>query len=306
MRLVADIGGTNARLALAAEGQIVPGTVHSYANADWPDLYAVIAAYLSGQPAARPSQMVVAVAGPVQGGRAMLTNRNWSIVAQKLSGDFDCANTVLLNDLTALGYALPGLRADQVTQVSAGLAKQKGLAQSLVVGIGTGFNVSPVLETSQTVLCPAVEAGHVAMPRSITDALAAAGCPGAAFPTVEALFSGRGFTSFCRQITGDSTLEGATAMASYGAPQAEQLTAAVAQYSALLGWLLRELSLAYMPSSGIYLAGSVARAIAGTVPGPFVEILGRPCAIRTSGAPAVYTIKDDGAALAGCAGYPMP
>ena len=141
-----------------------------------------------------------------------MTNRGWSIIAEDLARHFARPHVHLLNDLTALGYAVPHLRAEQLGEISAGAARGAGQGQSLVVGIGTGFNVSPVLEAAGHVLCPAAEAGHLTMPGSVINGLSAIGINPTQFPTIETLFSGRGLTAFCQEITGDTGLQGASAI----------------------------------------------------------------------------------------------
>ena len=303
MRLVADVGGTNTRLALSETGIVFRETLQSYRNADWDNLGHVIASYLSAPAIAAPSELVVAVAGPVHGRSAVLTNRNWEIDADHLMTRFGCDRAALLNDLTALGYSVPGLRPDQLRKICDGTSNQLGISQSLVVGIGTGFNVSPVLQGPDTLICPVAEAGHVSMPNRIASELSLHGIEPGRFATVEELFSGRGFAEFCRHLTGQPTLEGTIAMASYGASGADEITRAIDAYSALLGWLLRDLSLAYMAFSGIYLAGSVGRSVVAAAPGPCTQVLTRPCRIRNDANAMLWTIEDDGAALSGCAGF---
>jgi len=61
-----------------------------------------------------------------------------------------------------------------------------------------------------------------------------------------------------------------------------------------------------MPTSGIYLAGSVARSIVKVSPTPCIEVYQQPCTIRANAIPAVWAITDDAAALFGCAGYSFP
>ena len=64
-RLVADIGATNARFALAgADGQLYADRV--LAVADYPDIVAAINAYLQGVEL-RPTQAALAVAMPIIG-----------------------------------------------------------------------------------------------------------------------------------------------------------------------------------------------------------------------------------------------
>lgn len=301
MRMVADIGGTNTRLALSEHGVIVPGTFRSSLNDDWPQFYDLLAAYLADHSPTRLTDIVVAVAGPVDGDRARLTNRDWTICAADLVRSTGCDSAVLLNDLTALGNAVPTLSAPQLRQFHSGPEKRTGVAQSLVVGLGTGFNASPVVYANGVVQCLNVEAGHVPMPLSIAAMLEEEFGRPSQFSTVEALFSGRGFTAFCRQICSSNALEGIDVISSYGCRDGELATSAVDRYSALLGQLLRELALAYMPNSGIYLAGSVARAIMDVAPLRCINAYTKPCNIRTGDAPDLFTITDDGAALFGCA-----
>lgn len=303
MRLVADVGGTNTRLAMSQAGALCHETFKSYANTNWDSLYAVIEAYLSQGGITPPSEMVVAFAGPVRGNQALLTNRNWTVDAGKLTRDFACEDVHILNDLTALGYAVPSLASSQLRSISAGMGKQAGHAQSLVVGIGTGFNVSPVLESASAVSCLSVEAGHVSMPLCVVEKLRNCGFSTTQFSTTETLFSGRGFEAFCRELTGQATLKAPAAITAYGTKGAEKITAAIDQYSTVLGLILRDLSLAYMPTSGIYLAGSVARSVVQVSPKYCIDIFRQPCTIRAKAIPAVWTITDDAAALLGCAGY---
>ncbi|MEH6831777.1 MAG: glucokinase [Sulfitobacter sp.] len=302
MRLVADIGGTNARVALSHGGLILAETVHHYANDEWDSLYAVLKDFLKTSEV-QPDEMVIAVAGPVSSGRARLTNRDWDIEISKLKSLFGCQKVRLLNDLTALGHAAPILTAAQLRVVSVGAKKQVGFSQSLIVGIGTGFNVSPVLEKSGNAYCPAVEAGHITMPMSVAIAISNLGINPKQFETIELLFSGRGFSRFCREMTNDPKLEGSVAIERYGNSDAQDITKAIKAYSGLLGIVLRDLSMAYLPSSGIFLAGSIARAVLNVAPTPCIEELRRPCPILANFNPTCWTIEDDDAALTGCAEY---
>lgn len=302
LRLVADIGGTNARLALSRSGTILPDTVQTYANDQWDSLYAVISAFLAGREDLI-DEMVIAVAGPVTGSAARLTNHDWQIEVSGLQSLFQCEQAKLLNDLNALGYAAPFLTKDQLRQVSAGHDPEAGMSQSLVVGVGTGFNVSPVLEKAGMLFCPAVEAGHITLPLSVSGALADLGISADQFDTIELLFSGRGLTKFCRAITGDASVNGPDAIAAFGQVGAETTTRAITLYAGLLGRLLGDLSMAYMPTAGIFLAGSVARAIMHVASDECIEALRRPARVCANFKPPVWIIENDTAALLGCARY---
>ncbi len=300
MRLVADIGGTNARLALADQGAIVPHSVQSFANQDWQHLYPIIQSYLEHHQA-QPDDIVLAVAGPVAGGTARLTNRDWTITCPELIAQFGFKAAYLINDLSALGYAVPSLTPSQRQVLWSQQSIAQHSSQSLVVGIGTGFNVSPVLQTAQVTQCLSAEMGHVAMPMAVAQSVQGVLGTAQPFPTVEHLFSGRGFEAFCRQMTGQPKINGKDVIAGYG--QDSILAKAVDTYGSLLGQLLRELTLAYMPSGGIFLAGSVARAVATTATQACVTIYEKPYHISGTKPSGLYVITDDFAALNGCAQF---
>ncbi|MFT5744521.1 MAG: glucokinase [Paracoccaceae bacterium] len=302
MRLVADVGGSNCRFALSRSRQVLADTARNYSNSDWGSFDAVLGDYLA-RATALPTDMVFAVAGPVHGKTAQLTNRNWGFDADKLARDFGVARVNLLNDLTALGYAVPVLSASQLHRIDAGSANQSGAYQALVVGIGTGFNVSPVLQIGDKTLCPSVEAGHVSLPSSIDRMLRQQGLPADDFTTVEDLFSGRGFEKFCRLATGKAQLGGKDAIALYGCQGAGDVTATIDLYAEMMGWLLRDLSLAYLPLSGFYLAGSVARAVLSVASAPCISVLQGACPIKKYAQVPLSIVTDDHAALWGCAQY---
>jgi glucokinase len=300
MRVVADVGGTNSRLALSQSGAVIVETIRSYANDDWDNFAAVLTDFLSVV-GAKPSEMVVAVAGPVNSGVAKLTNRNWTFYADTLADEFGLSCVSLLNDLTALGYAAPTLNAEQLAHLNGDTAALAGNYQALVVGIGTGFNVAPVVMTHIGIHCPKAEVGHISLPTSVQASLLAYDVPANPFTTVEDLFSGRGFEAYCRLATGDYTLQGRGAISSYGSHGAEAITKAINQYAEALGWLLRDLALSFMCQSGIFLAGSVTRSVMNCAEFHCLSIFNKPCRIRKNTVQPISIINDDFAALFGCA-----
>src|SRR5262249_22780124 len=75
--LVADLGGTNARLDLADLATLQLSNPVSWRRAEFSSLQAVVERYLEGV-AGRPTAAAVAVAGPVVGETIRLTNSPWS------------------------------------------------------------------------------------------------------------------------------------------------------------------------------------------------------------------------------------
>lgn len=300
MRLIGDVGGTNTRLALCDNGVIDRNSVRSFANDQWTHLNKVISAFLADLDVSL-KDMAIAVAGPVHGHRARLTNRDWIIERADLIAAFGCENAFLMNDLSALGYATPAFHPTQLRAVYDGGSTSASNRQALIIGIGTGFNVSPVLKTHDGVCCFAAEAGHMSMPVSITKILNRLQLTACQFQTVEDLFSGRGFTKFCQAVTLDQSMQGKDAIQLFKETDHPLARAAVNNYAGLLGQLLFELTLGYMPSDGMYLAGSVARAVGNAAPQSCLETFTQPCDIRGDQIPNLFTIEDDLAALHGCA-----
>lgn len=303
MRVVADIGGTNTRLALAAPG-VGLCAQKSFQNADYASFEAVLAAYLAQAPRQSDlTECVIAMAGPVHGAQGRLTNLDWEIDAAVLGARFAIPKLRLINDLTALGLAAFDLAPAQLEVIHARPAPRLAQKQALVVGIGTGFNVSPVMEDAAgRRLSLAVEAGHFSLFAALAARLEQIE-PGLslAFATTEALFSGRGRRKFLSLVTKREVARATPFLLATGTPENAPFDAALDLYAELIGMLLAELKVAYLPSDGIYLAGGIARS----------SLLGARAGIcRTAAeaenaaikiAPSLALIIDDAAALTGAA-----
>src|SRR3954452_1669577 len=111
--LLADIGGTNARFAILHDG-IVGGMTHLLVR-DHATFHGALDKYLKG--VAEPAGInaaVVAVAGPVQNGRCVLTNSSWVIDQRELGIVYGFSTARLINDFEAVGWSLPHLSADKL------------------------------------------------------------------------------------------------------------------------------------------------------------------------------------------------
>lgn len=299
--LVGDVGGTNTRLALVEGGG--PGSVARYANDAFPDFASLLGAYIEEHKPGSVTIARIAVAGPVTGTLARLTNRDWVFrpqdIAQALPGGR--AKVQLVNDLVALGHALPALRQDQQNILRNPDSLDSTSRPALVVGLGTGFNVCQVLTTSAGPHVLGAELGHASLPSTLKDALGKfLPDAGEAFTTNEHLFSGRGLERLHqlrtgRRIAAREIVDEAGSDAS--------MTASLTLAASLLGQLTRELVFQYLPLGGVHFAGTVARGLlqsgahqafleAATRDGPFADLVAQ--------AP-LYLITDDGAALTGLA-----
>ncbi|KDR31666.1 MULTISPECIES: bifunctional transcriptional regulator/glucokinase [Caballeronia] len=156
-RLLADIGGTNARFALeTATGEI--GQIRVYPGADYPGIAEVMQQYLKDTKVGRVNHAAIAIANPVDGDHVKMTNHDWSfsIEATRRALGFD--TLLVVNDFTALAMALPGLTDAQREQVGGGSRRQNSVIGLL--GPGTGLGVSGLIPADDRWIALGSEGGH--------------------------------------------------------------------------------------------------------------------------------------------------
>ncbi|KAF0677501.1 Glucokinase [Profundibacterium mesophilum KAUST100406-0324] len=309
LTLVADIGGTNTRVALAQGAAVDTGTIERFRNADHRGLDAVLGDYLARRRSPPLAAACAALAGPVRDGRGTLTNLDWTIDENTLSQATGASRASLLNDLQAQGHALGLLDAQSVRQV---IASPEGAAQEstrLVIGIGTGFNAAVVHEMDGMRMVTASESGHVTLPVRGDDDLRLSRFVEKAhgFPAVEDVLSGRGLVHVHDWLCAERGIDRRRSSAEIIADSGEDEVArqAVVQFVRILGGVAGDLSLIHLPFGGVSLVGGMARAML-----PFFEMAGFTETFRAKGRFSSFmeqfgvdVIEDDYAALAGCAGY---
>lgn len=310
--LVADIGGTNTRVALVHGRQIVPGTVRRYANADYPGLETVLRRYSEDEGGIDVRAACVAVAGPVRHGRATMTNLDWTIDESTLARATGAEVTAILNDLQAQGFALGHIAPDKIRTVIP-FPQVDAMEAKLVIGVGTGFNAAPVFDSARQRIVPASESGHVNLPvRDDADMrLCRFVSTAHGFPAVEDVLSGRGLERVYlwlgteagdpREVSAADIMSGLTSGTDPRAAEAARV------FIRMLGTVAGNLALIQLPFGGVYLIGGVARAVA-----PYMAEMGFVESFRDKGRFAgfmanfgVGIIEDDYAALTGCASYLM-
>jgi glucokinase len=166
-RLLADVGGTNARFAI----EIADGRIEAVAVlpcADYPGLVDAIRAYLDGpQIGALVAALgrgairhaAIAIANPVDGDQVRMTNHHWAFSIQAVRNDLGLETFLVLNDFTALARALPHLATEQRRQVGGGVARPDSVIG--LVGAGTGLGVSGMVPANDGWTALKSEGGHV-------------------------------------------------------------------------------------------------------------------------------------------------
>ena len=165
-RLVADIGGSNARFGWLPAGSNSPGHVRQYAVSAHAGLVVAAQAYLAeiqatlGAQYRPPVAAALAVATAVTGDAVVFTNSPWSFSQNQAREVLGLDTLFVLNDFEALALALPRLDA---TQARAHGAMPTGNGPMAVVGPGTGLGVASVIPTPQGWVAVAGEGGHASV-----------------------------------------------------------------------------------------------------------------------------------------------
>lgn len=306
MSLVADIGGTNTRVALAEGLVIREETIRRFRNADYAGLEPVLTEYVADMGGVDCAGACVAAAGPVRDGVARMTNLDWQMDGALLARATGAERVAILNDLQAQGHALGQLGPGALRRIARGSPASRGAAR-LVVGVGTGFNAAPVHEGPGGRIVAASECGHITLPVRSAEDLALAEAVGAkhGFAGVEDVLSGRGLERLYTYVTGGATKSAAEIMAALADGNDTGAADTAHSFVRFLGAVIGDLALIHLPFGGIALCGGVARAFA-----PHLQEMGFATAFADKGRFSdfmasfpVEVIEDDYAALIGCAAF---
>ena len=160
-RLVADIGGTNARFAL----EIAPQQfkfVEVLACNDYNTLVDAVKEFLRRHDISAVRHAAVAIANPIVGDWVQMTNHHWAFSIETTRQALHLETLLFLNDFTAQALAITRTPAEELLQVG-GLAPVEG-APKAVIGPGTGLGVSGLIPSPAGYVPLAGEGGHTSFP----------------------------------------------------------------------------------------------------------------------------------------------
>jgi glucokinase len=162
IRLVGDIGATNARFGLvSATGAILNWRTHACDH--YPTIDLALAEYLAdraGLP--MPRQAAIAVASAITGDLITMTNHPWRFSVSALRSHFGFERLEVINDFTAQALALPHLGPNDRMPVGGGNAVA-GTPVG-VLGPGSGLGVSGLVPHPTGWVPLTGEGGHSTMP----------------------------------------------------------------------------------------------------------------------------------------------
>lgn len=161
-RLLADVGGTNARFAWQDHDGAEITDVLILPCADHATLADALRSYLARVGRSAPPACSIAIANPVHGDHVAMTNHHWTFSIAALKAEIGFERLLVVNDFTALALALPLLRDDEREQVGGKSARPK--AAIGLIGPGTGLGVSGLLPDGRGGWVPLQgEGGHVTL-----------------------------------------------------------------------------------------------------------------------------------------------
>ena len=205
--VVADIGGTHARFALAELGGGRPrlGPMRKYRTREHDGLEATWARFAreAGEPI--PKAASLAVAAPIEGEELRFLNSDWRIPRATVAADLGLERLHLLNDFGAVAHAVSALGPDELEPVCGPPAlREEGVVS--VIGPGTGLGVAILSRRAGRIAVIETEAAHVAFApldpeeEAIADSLVAR--YGRA--SIERVVSGPGLIDIYRHLGGET------------------------------------------------------------------------------------------------------
>ena len=162
-RLIADIGGTNARFALLDNEEFRDEQV--LACADYPDLVSAIESYLrrvgANEASSRPLEGAFAIAGPVTSDVIRMTNHVWQFSAAQTRQRLKLNRLIFMNDFTALAMAVRHLPHSDLEAIGGGRPQPN--SPIALLGPGTGLGVSGLIPSGEHWIPLQGEGGHVTL-----------------------------------------------------------------------------------------------------------------------------------------------
>jgi glucokinase len=160
LRLIADIGGTNARFALC-DGPVIRDELQLRC-ADYPQIEDAVHHYLTAVGEQRTVDAAAfAIAAPLTGDQISMTNHSWRFTISGLRQTLKLRRLIALNDFTALAMALRHLPRSELTHI--GGVAQASMAPIALLGAGTGLGVSGLVASGEHWVPLQGEGGHVSL-----------------------------------------------------------------------------------------------------------------------------------------------
>lgn len=260
-RFVADVGGTNIRLAQENNGQL--SHIQKFLCNDFADIAEVIQGYFGHFPELQFTAGCIGIACPVDDDWIKMTNHHWQFSVTELKQTLGLEYLAVINDYTAIAMSLPVLTDAQKSQVGGGSPKAEG--NIAVFGPGTGLGVGHLVPIAEGWRCLDGEGGHVdftpvdeidmAIWRYLKDQLG--------HVSAEEIMSGRGlvqlYQAMAHYLNEPAVFTDPADITENGVSGACSLSqATLGRFCAIMGTFAGNLALNLGTHGGVYIAGGIA------------------------------------------------
>ena len=266
--LIGDIGGTNARFALAHHGEPGFNDVITLQCGDYESADQAMRHYLDTIQAGPVGAICLAVAGPVVDQRVRFTNNHWQIAGDELCRDFSIDAVRLLNDFEAIACSIPFLTTADCLQIGAPKPIPLDGEQFKIgiIGPGTGLGEAGLKKVGDTMVPIPGEGSHGGFAPETQVQIDLLNVLRERFDRVstERLVSGPGIENVYRALTrirGEkrTSLSAAEIFDAAIADSDEIAAEAAHLFFEILGQEAGNLALTIGATDGVYLAGGIAQ-----------------------------------------------
>ncbi len=159
--LAGDIGGTKTILQLveaSSQQDLHPIAEERYPSGDFTDLVPMVQQFLAKTNTGTPQKACFGIAGPVVNNTAKLTNIAWYLDGERLQSELGIAQVSLINDFTAVGYGILGLKPKDLCTLQPG--KPNPESPIAILGAGTGLGQGFLVKQGEHYQVFPSEGGH--------------------------------------------------------------------------------------------------------------------------------------------------
>ena len=269
--VVGDIGGTNARFALAevdggrvvslGDPVILPTAGHSGLPSAWKTYGELISEPL-------PRLASLGIAGPVTGGPVGFLNSHWVVHPDTIEQDLGLDRALLLNDFGAMAHAVHALDESQFAHACGPDAPLPKHGSISVLGPGTGLGVAVLQRTVKGPIVLETEGSHIHFaPLNETERFVSERIEAMHERTsIERIVSGPGLGAITRAFAPEDTRNDAALWEAAIAGEEPLLHQALGLFLDSYGAVAGDLSLAH-GALGVALTGGLTNRLLHLIPG---------------------------------------
>ena len=264
--IVADIGGTNARfaVAVASAAGLRLSRVLKMRTAEYATLEAAFMAYTRGLREPIPTRAVISLACPVAGDSIKLTNCPWVVRPGHIKEVLGLEDLQLVNDFGAIARAVPQLPSSDFVSLSGRPVALPKPGVVSVLGPGTGLGVALLHRSNGRDVVIETEGGHIGFAPADETEITIMRVLRNRYPRISAerLVSGPGLALIYEALAGGESraLVAVDDIALWKAAVAgtdERANAAFERFCMMLGTVAGDIALAH-GASAVVLAGGLA------------------------------------------------